>query len=104
RCNAPACPVEPPDENRTPRPERRTACPRAPAHRVRDRRPAARPAGRGPGMKPEAAMFLPTLESPGGHRVPDWRDGGLEAAPLGLDLPVRGLATESDADPSWQVL
>lgn len=55
-------------------------------------------------MKPEAAMFLPTLESPGGHRVPDWRDGGLETAPLGLDLPVRGLATESDADPSWQVL
>ena len=36
--------------------------------------------------------------------APEWKDGGLETAPLGVNLPVRELATERSADPSWKVL
>ncbi|HEX7770257.1 MAG TPA: hypothetical protein VF422_09530 [Dokdonella sp.] len=42
--------------------------------------------------------------SPSERSASDWRDGGVETTPLGLDLPAHDVATESDADPSWKVL
>lgn len=36
--------------------------------------------------------------------APDWKDGGLETTPLGVNLPLREPATERAADPSWKVL
>lgn len=49
-------------------------------------------------MRNEAIETAPTA------RVPEWMDGGMEATPLGLDLPAHEPATERDADPSWKVL
>lgn len=35
---------------------------------------------------------------------PEWRDGGIETAPLALEPAWHAPATEADADPSWRVL
>jgi hypothetical protein len=55
-------------------------------------------------MNPEAVMPHEAMEDMPAACAPDWKDGGLEAAPLGMDLPMREPATERAADPSWKVL
>lgn len=49
-------------------------------------------------------MRIEVIGSPLEPHAMDWMDGGMEAAPLGLDPPPHELATERDADPSWRVL
>ena len=49
-------------------------------------------------------MRIEAIEAAPASNALDWMDGGMEAAPLGLDPPVHEPATERDADPSWKVL
>ena len=55
-------------------------------------------------MNPEAVMRIETIEAAPEPHAMHWMDGGMEAAPLGLDPPQHEPATERDADPSWKVL